>query len=488
MTTKTYIDKFNTIIKGSKLNTGLNPVAELCYGTSTTRILLHFDVERVKRMYEDKIMPDMSKMRHILMIRNAGSIDFTQIHQREISSIDDHMKIRAASFDVIFFLVPMPWDRGKGFDYTETFFNNDFYTEKPREAGRLLSKDGCNWYQCRNGVKWPDEGIYTNQKLSEEYDKFSSDEGSAIVIGRQHFDVGNENVRLDITDIFNKFITGELKNYGIGMAFSPMLEHIGELTGNDAPRYENYVGFLTDKTNTFFEPFVETRYCDHINDDRGNFVLGKDNKLYLYANIGGRPENLDELPTCSIDGQSYEVKQATKGVYYIELNLSPGQYEPETMLFDTWDNLKYKGQTFDPVELDFTLKATSGWFNFSDGNFSTVSFTPSISGISAREKIKRGDIRRLNVLARETYTAKQSQSVTNVEVRLYVKDGEREIDVFPWEFINTTLYGSYVMIDTNVMIPQTYHVDIRFTCDDQTIIHHDQLQFDIVDDLNNKYA
>jgi hypothetical protein len=75
-----------------------------------------------------------------------------------------------------------------------------------------------------------------------------------------------------------------------------------------------------------------------------------------------------------------------------------------------------------------------------------------------------------------------------VEVRLYVKDGEREIDVFPWEFINTTLYGSYVMIDTNVMIPQTYHVDIRFTCDDQTIIHHDQLQFDIVDDLNNKYA
>jgi hypothetical protein len=44
------------------------------------------------------------------------------------------------------------------------------------------------------------------------------------------------------------------------------------------------------------------------------------------------------------------------------------------------------------------------------------------------------------------------------------------------------------MIDTNVMIPQTYHVDIRFTCDDQTIIHHDQLQFDIVDDLNNKYA
>ena len=117
-----------------------------------------------------------------------------------------------------------------------------------------------------------------------------------------------------------------------------------------------------------------------------------------------------------------------------------------------------------------------------------ASFTPNLSGIKAKEQIKRGDIRRLDILARENYSTKQAQMVKNVEVRIYVKDGTREIDVFPWEFINTTLSGSYIMVDTNIMIPQRYHVDVRFTCDGQVIIHHDQLSFDIVDDLNNKYA
>ena len=56
---------------------------------------------------------------------------------------------------------------------------------------------------------WDEEGVYSNETLSKEYDKFSSDCGSSIIIGRQHFDIGNENIKLDITDIFNKFITGE---------------------------------------------------------------------------------------------------------------------------------------------------------------------------------------------------------------------------------------------------------------------------------------
>lgn len=488
MITKTYIKKFNTIIKDSKLNTGLNPVAELCYGTSTTRVLFYFDVDHVRQLYEDKVMPDMAKMRHTLHICNAGSIDFTQLHQREISSINDSLKVRATSFDLIFFLIPKFWDRGKGFDYIKNCFNADFYTKNPAEPNRFISEDGCTWYQRQNGLPWDEEGIYSIETLSKEYDNFSSDEGSDIVIARQHFDIGNENIHVDITDIFNKFITGDLENYGIGVAFSPMLEETANLKGDKAPLRENYVGLLTDKTNTFFEPFVETKYDDFISDDRGNFVLDKDNKLYLYANIGGKAENLDEMPTCSVNGVEYEVKQATKGVYYIEINLSHNDFEPDTMLYDVWDNILYKGTRFDPIELDFTLKKPTNWFNFGPNIAENASFTPNLSGIKAKEQIKRGDIRRLDILARENYSTKQAQMVKNVEVRIYVKDGTREIDVFPWEFVNTTLSGSYIMVDTNIMIPQRYYVDVRFTCDGQVIIHHDQLSFDIVDDLNNKYA
>ena len=111
MVYKTYISKFNTIISGSKLNTGLNPIAELVYGHNNivSRILLYFDHNKVKEQIENGNMPDIKKMKHILHITNAGSIDFTQLHQKETSSINDNVKVRATSFDIIFFLIPKEW-------------------------------------------------------------------------------------------------------------------------------------------------------------------------------------------------------------------------------------------------------------------------------------------------------------------------------------------------------------------------------------------
>lgn len=481
MITKTYINKFNTIIKDSDLNTGLNPIAELCYGANNTRILCYFDVEHVKRLWQDKTMPNIEKLSHTLKITNAGSLDLTQIHQCETSSISGDKKVRATSFDLIFFLIPKEWDRGKGFDYTTNAFTTDFYTKHPIDENRFISKDGCNWKYRKTALPWDEPGIYSSETLSKEYDKFSSNEGSDIVFARQRFDIGNENIEIDITEIFNKFLTGELENNGIGIAFTPLYE----MREN---KFENYIGFLTDKTNTFFAPYIETKYDDYISDDRTNFILDKPNKLYLYANAGGKLVNLDNLPSCSINGTDYEVKQATKGVYYVELTLSHTEYEPDTMLFDVWDNIVCEGVKFDPVELEFVLKKPENWFNFGQTINENPTFTPSLSGISAKERIKRGDIRKLTILARENYTVRQAQSVKDIEVRLYVKDGTREIDVFPWEYINTTMNGSYIMIDTNILIPQRYYVDVRFTCDNQVIIHHNSLSFDIVDDLNNKYA
>ena len=101
MVYKTYISKFNSIISGSKLNTGLNPIAELCYGKDTivTRCLVYFDHNKVKKLIDNDTMPNMKKMKHVLYITNAGSIDFTQLHRKETSSINYNTKVRATSFD-----------------------------------------------------------------------------------------------------------------------------------------------------------------------------------------------------------------------------------------------------------------------------------------------------------------------------------------------------------------------------------------------------
>ena len=127
MVTRTYIEKINTIISGDTINTGLNPVSELVYGANNTRMLVYFDHNEIKKMYEEKVFPDLSKMKHYLKITNASSLDFTQVHCSETSSITEATKIRAASFDLIFFLIPQQWDCGKGFDYAATFFNQGYY-------------------------------------------------------------------------------------------------------------------------------------------------------------------------------------------------------------------------------------------------------------------------------------------------------------------------------------------------------------------------
>ena len=323
MVYKTYISKYATIVSNSKINTGINPISELVYGKGNivSRGLVYFDHSRLSEFIEDGTMVDTSKMTHTLHITNASSLDFTQIHQCEGSSINDNKKIRATSFDLIFFLIPKEWDRGKGFDYTKNYFNASFYSSSMVDKDRLISTDGCNWFNSRNGMPWDENGIYTNEHLSREYDKFSANEES-IVIARQRFDIGNESISVDITDTVNKFISGELENHGIGIAFSPMTE----LTDSE---YENYIGFLTDKTNTFFEPYLETRYDDVVSDDRGNFVLNKDNRLYLYCTIGDHLDDLDDCPTVTIvDGDDNVVLSPTKstrqfrGIYYVDLKLS----------------------------------------------------------------------------------------------------------------------------------------------------------------------
>ena len=527
---KTYISKFNTIVSNSKINTGLNPVSELVYGRDRviSRALIYFDHNKIKEQIENGTMVDMDKMKHTLYITNAGSIDHTQMHKCETSSINENYKIRATSFDLIFFLIPKHWDRGKGFDYSKTYLNFGYYSPTPLDPERLVSEYGCNWFQRESGLSWReklpngerhnnnmcpylrecfynhngkdftkpelDYGVYSNETLSREYDKWAAGEDS-IIIGRQHFDYGNENINLDITDIVNKFIKGEKENYGIGIAYSPMLE-IKE------DKFENYVGFLTDKTNLFFEPYVETRYDDHISDDRANFVLGKDNKLYLYCTIGNTLENLDKLPKVTIKDDNddivtdsngtvfdgIEVKQYSRGVYYVDINLSKSDFKADRMLYDTWDGLVYQGNDLEAVEMDFTLKKTSNFFNLGnsiEGYNDTFSVT--ITGINEREEIKRGDVRCLTVKALPSYTTNTYELLDQMDIRLYIKDGTREIDVIEWDAVNKGFTTNFYNIDTNILIPQRYYVDVRVKYGLNSIIHHNVLSFDITDDINNKY-
>lgn len=472
--THTFISKSNTIIKDSVASVGLNPILELNYGKMLTRGLIYFDHTKVQKMVEDKIYPDISKLRHVLKMKNAGSIDDKHINRIYLDSNGDYYKQRTSSFDLIYFLIPNDWDEGKGFDYKQDLNLRNH---------RAYSWRGCNWYQYQTYCKWENEGIYSTDKLSKELDLFTSKNGnqSNIIIGYQHFDKGNESIEFDITETFNKFITGELCNYGIGIAFSPQYE-------NKNTELTQYVGFFTSHTHSFFEPYVETTYNETIEDDRADFYLDKSNKLYFYSIVGGKYANLDEFPTCMVNDTSYEVKQATKGVYYIDIEVPSSSYEDNTMLYDVWSNIKYKGKSFPNVELEFVTKSSNDYYQFGiPSSKQETELIPTLYGIKYKEVIKRGDIRKINVDCRIPYTTDQDRNNNYIEYRLYILSGEKQIDVIYWQKVEKGYNENYFFINTNELLPSRYYIDIRINVNMELFNYQKVLEFDIADNITEYY-
>lgn len=469
MINRTFINKSTSIIKNSKFNFGLNPICELNRGREIiSRALIYFDVQDIKNRIQDKTYADPSKLKHVLKLTNCGSINTDLINKKIPSSDLNGAKERATSFDVILFLIPQEWDEGRGFDYGVDFWMDG----KPS-----YSIHGCNWFQSKDAVKWPEDGVYSNGTLQKEFDKFLQNEDS-IIIGCQHFDFGNENFEFDITKTVNKFVNNEIANYGIGIAFSPLLE-------DTVADYTQYVGFFNEKTNTFFEPYLETLYDEYVNDDRANFYLNKKNRLYLYSYIGGDLENLDNIPICKINEQEYEVKQATKGIYYIEILLKNNDIEPDTILYDNWSNLAYKGQHIDDVEMEFVVLSPNNFFNIGQKSIEPKTYVPFISGINDNEDLIQGENRVVIIDFRKRYTTNERNLVENAEYRIFVKDGKREIDVIKFTPIEKAFLYNYFTINTSEFVPNTYYVDIKVKYGLQTNVYKEKLKFNIISNITN---
>lgn len=447
--TRTFLDKTNTIVYGDEVNLGMNPILELYYGNVYTRGLIHFNIDKLKKLIEDNTYPDITKLTHKLKMKNVAGLSTPYSSKCNIYN----NAIRAKSFDLVFFLIDKDWDMGGGFDFLKDGFNT---------VNRIYSTDGSNWFKANNMETWNENGIMSASNIEKN------------IIAKQHFDVGNESIDVDITSIVNDMILGNIENHGIGIAFCNELE-------SQSSEEINYVGFFTDHTHTFFHPYLETVYNDTIQDDRTNFYLDKDNKLYFYASVGTKMVNLDKLPTCSINGTRKGVKQATKGVYYIELNMDSNIYDSEMMFYDIWSDLYYKGKHIPDKELYFTTKSSEDYFSFGIPYETKKNneIIPSISGINYKESILQGDIRKINIITKIPYTSKQSYDIYDLYYRLYVLSGDEEVTVIDWMPIDRGYNENYFLINTNELIPYRYFIDIKIKKDLEEKIYKKLTEFEI---------
>lgn len=496
-----FLDKVNTIVEGSYANMGLNPVMELNYGgTYVTRGLIHFDCEEIKSLVEDKTFADLNKLSFKLKMTNCLSVDGYP-HSRILLN-GKEIKQRAASFDLMAFKLPFYFDEGRGFDYVADFWINN---------NRSFDNHASNWYFSYDGKVWPvdedkiditnpnlnlindhiwvledgvrkriylDGGIYSKDFLKEQYEKYMEGEES-IILNIQHFDYGNEMMDMDITNYVMDVINGEC-NYGIGIMFIPRFER----TKTKLPQY---VGFFTNNTNTFFHPYVECVYNETISDDREDFCLGKDNRLYLYTTIDGEPQNLDNIPTCTIDGMEYEVKQAQKGVYYALISKENLDMDNGTIGYDLWSNLAYNGQILDDVEMEFEVHSVDKFIHVGKKFDTKYTFVPNLFGINDSEDIRRGDVREVRVDFRREFETEKMVLVDSAEYRLYVMDGTREINVIDYQPIEKAYLNNFFMIYTQDLVPNNYFVDVRVRNGKEVKYFRKALRFTIISDVTERY-
>ena len=468
-----FLDKTATIVKDSNANLGLNPVVELNYGDSITRFLVHFNIEDIKHLIEDHIFAKPDKVKYTLKMKNCFSIDGLPYEKTLFYGGTAATKQRAASFNVIAFELPQDFDEGRGYEYTKDMWHQNHHS---------FSFNGTNWFQSQNGYPWPEDGIYSTATLEKFYQSYMSGDTESFVIARQHFDFGDEDLEIDVTNYVEKVLNGDKQNYGIALAFSPALE----MTQEDK---QQYVGFFSRHTNTFFTPYIEAVYSEYIQDDRASFYIGKENKLYLYASANGEPINLDSIPTCEIEGINFDVEQIQKGVYCALISPENINLTNNTIYYDKWSNLAFNGQEIEDVEMEFVALPMASFLSVGLSSPKKNRLVPSFDGINNAENLNYGEVREIGVDFRSKYTTDKKEIIDSSSYRLYVKDGEREIEIYDGFIpIEHTFLRNYITVYTSDLMPGQYHIDVKVKQGREEHYYKDCLRFNVVSDVTKRYV
>ena len=481
---KSYFSRNNTIISNSYTNTGRNPVTELFFGTTAvsqypigySRFIFDLDLDSLRAKISNKTISTScgTGLTHTLRMTNTSN--FTK---ELLNTTTSQGRLRATSFDLVLLRIPpidfdqaqpQEWDEGVGYDFADLIYQYSI-------VDRNFSTRPSNWYERNLISNWQQNGIYSNSSLSAI--TFSA----LTLVDEQHFEFGDENIEFDMTSEINDLLNNSISGVtGWIIAYKPQVELLSGLSDT----YE--VQFFTRHTQTFYEPYLETTYDDLIQDDRNSFTLGKVNKLYLYLYEDGNPINLDSNPIVSILDNSGNVIpslsaitacQRTQGVYEITIPPLIGYKTPCTFS-DRWSNLLYNGFPLPNVLNDFTLQPFRNTFTIGTNSVDPKIYGFDYYGIKQDEKIFNTDIRKVGVIIKQAYTTNRLLPKVSAYYRVYVREGQTEVQVQDWTAINRTPNEYYFIFDTRDKIPNEYFIDIKVESSGEVNTYKRQIKFQIV--------
>ena len=142
------------------------------------------------------------------------------------------------------------------------------------------------------------------------------------------------------------------------------------------------------------------------------------------------------------------------------------------------------GLSISDVELSFEIKSESEYYQIGDNESLPVDYAMSLSGVKRDERIKRGDIRKILVSARLPFTINESKVIDNLQYRLWVTEGNAQVNVIDWQDVNMAYLKNYFLLDTSWMIPNKYYLDIKLTSNQEVKHYTDVMSFQIVNQVD----
>jgi hypothetical protein len=493
---RSYIDKNNTIISNSYVNTGRNPVIELNFGASDlivpnfgyTRFIFDLDLSLLEQNIASGVISTgcTSAMTHTLKMTNTSSFD-----NELLNTFMSNERRRATSFDLILWRIPkfsgntgnpQQWDEGVGYDYSD--FNiaqnsdNGGISPLTYVDSRAYSTRPSNWYQTTTLSGWSQNGIYDNRNQGDV------NYSGLTIIATQHFELGNEDLNMDMTNEINGILNGSITGVtGWGISYLPQIENITGLTDSYS------VAFFSRHTQTFYQPYLLTDYNDLIQDNRNQFLKNQENKLFLYIYQNGDLANLDSDPFVRIEDRNGDAVTGmgalttclkTKGVYEVVVPNGFANFPTPCQFYDVWSGLTINGQSIPNVTNQFTLQQYSSGIQIGPVSKEPQIYGFDFYGILQNEQILNSDIRKVGVTIKKAYTGQQVLLNVSASYRVYVMEGTTEVLVQDWTPVNRTPNEYYFIFDMRDKIPNQYYVDIQVSTSGEKDTYKRQLTFNIV--------
>jgi hypothetical protein len=138
--------------------------------------------------------------------------------------------------------------------------------------------------------------------------------------------------------------------------------------------------------------------------------------------------------------------------------------------------------------MEFTVLKKNAFMSIGNSIGERQDLVPYLSGINDAEKIKIGDVRRIDVDFRIPYTSNQKAIYDSAEYRIYTKDANREVDVYGYQLLESAFLQNYFIIDTNEMVPAEYFVDMKVRTGLNTKIYHEVTRFTVVSNVTEYFV